>query len=146
MAHLSITRHPNFNYQPGDYVFIQIPSITRYEWHPFTISSAPEMNNVFWLHVRGVGSWTNELYEHFNNTLNDEYTPSCTSPTGPLTTPLTPTSPPTSPTATTSGTTSGTGTTVHVGKDCISATVLYNVEWVEGVLGTLKFLCPSLEN
>ena len=141
MAHLSITRPPNFNYQPGDYVFIQIPSITRYEWHPFTISSAPEMNNVFWLHVRGVGSWTNELYEHFNNTLNDEYSPSYTSPTDPLT----PTSPPTSPTATTSGTTSGTGTTVHVGKDCISATVQYNVEWVEGVLDTLKFLCPSLK-
>ncbi|XP_019856436.1 PREDICTED: NADPH oxidase 5-like [Amphimedon queenslandica] len=74
VTHLSITRPPNFNYQPGDYVFIQIPSITRYEWHPFTISSAPEMSDVFWLHIRGVGSWTNELYEHFNNAYNDKYT------------------------------------------------------------------------
>ena len=46
-------------------MFIQIPSITRYEWHPFTISSAPETKDVFWLHIIGVGSWTNE---HFNNT------------------------------------------------------------------------------
>ena len=87
MTHLSITRPHNFTYQPGDYVFIQIPSITRYEWHPFTISSAPEMSDVFWLHVRGVGSWTNELYEHYNNTYNDD----STTGTG---------TPPSSPTAT----------------------------------------------
>jgi len=30
-------------YQPGDYVFIKIKSISRAEWHPFTISSAPEL-------------------------------------------------------------------------------------------------------
>ena len=35
------------------------------EWHPFTISSAPEMPGSFTLHIRGVGQWTNKLYSYF---------------------------------------------------------------------------------
>ena len=30
------------NYRAGDYIFVLIPEIAKYEWHPFTISSAPE--------------------------------------------------------------------------------------------------------
>ena len=36
-----------------------------FEWHPFTISSAPEEPNYFTVHIRGVGHWTNKLYDHF---------------------------------------------------------------------------------
>ena len=43
VTHLVISRPDNFRYQPGDYVFIRIPDIAQHEWHPFTISSAPEM-------------------------------------------------------------------------------------------------------
>ncbi|KAK3594672.1 hypothetical protein CHS0354_016337 [Potamilus streckersoni] len=43
VTHLVISRPPNFNFQPGDYVFLQIPAIATHEWHPFSISSAPEM-------------------------------------------------------------------------------------------------------
>jgi len=46
-------------------VFIQIPCIAKYEWHPFTISSAPEQKGFIWLHIRSVGTWTNKLYEFF---------------------------------------------------------------------------------
>lgn len=42
VTHLVIKRPPQFDYHPGDYVFVNIPSIAKYEWHPFTISSAPE--------------------------------------------------------------------------------------------------------
>lgn len=67
VTHLVITRPSNFTYQPGDYVFIQIPCIARYEWHPFTISSAPEQDGFIWLHVRSVGTWTNKLYDFFES-------------------------------------------------------------------------------
>ena len=30
------------HYRAGDYIFVLIPEIAKYEWHPFTISSAPE--------------------------------------------------------------------------------------------------------
>jgi NAD(P)H-flavin reductase len=47
VTHLVIRRPPNFEFSPGDYVFIRIPRIAKYEWHPFTISSAPEQTG--WL-------------------------------------------------------------------------------------------------
>ncbi|KAL4216478.1 NADPH oxidase 5 [Mactra antiquata] len=66
VTHLIITRPTNFRYKPGDYIFIQIPEIAQYEWHPFTISSAPEMKGHLWLHVRSAGNWTSKLYEYFD--------------------------------------------------------------------------------
>ena len=61
-----MTRPTNFSYGPGDYIFIQIPTIAKYEWHPFTISSAPEQQGFLWLHIRSVGTWTKKLYEFFD--------------------------------------------------------------------------------
>ena len=65
VVHLVIKRPPNFHFSPGDWVFVQIPEIARTEWHPFTISSAPEMDDVLWLHIRAVGQWTNRVYDYF---------------------------------------------------------------------------------
>jgi hypothetical protein len=69
VTHLIIKRPAGFNFSPGDWVFIKIPRVARFEWHPFTISSAPEMHDTFHVHIRGVGEWTNRLYKHFE----DEY-------------------------------------------------------------------------
>ncbi|CAL1686702.1 unnamed protein product [Lasius platythorax] len=65
VTHLVIKRPPHFHFHPGDYVFVNIPVIARYEWHPFTISSAPEQEDYMWLHIRAVGEWTNSLYSYF---------------------------------------------------------------------------------
>lgn len=47
VTHLVIKRPPHFDFHPGDYVFVNIPAIAKYEWHPFTISSAPEQEGMF---------------------------------------------------------------------------------------------------
>lgn len=65
VTHLVIKRPPHFYFRPGDYVFVNIPAIAKYEWHPFTLSSAPEQEDYMWLHIRGVGEWTNRLYSYF---------------------------------------------------------------------------------
>ena len=65
VTNLIIKRPHNFNFAPGDWVFVKIPTIARFEWHPFTISSAPEQQDFFTLHIRGVGQWTNRLYTYF---------------------------------------------------------------------------------
>ncbi|KAM8781593.1 NADPH oxidase 5 [Rhynchonycteris naso] len=65
VTHLVIKRPPLFNYRPGDYLYLNIPTIARYEWHPFTISSTPEQKDTIWLHIRSEGQWTNRLYESF---------------------------------------------------------------------------------
>ncbi|XP_014235991.1 NADPH oxidase 5 [Trichogramma pretiosum] len=69
VTHLRIKKPRNFDFRPGDYVFVNIPVIAYWEWHPFTISSAPEEKDYFSLHIRGVGGWTNNLYSY----LDQEY-------------------------------------------------------------------------
>uniref|UniRef100_A0A4W6EWM6 NADPH oxidase 2 n=1 Tax=Lates calcarifer TaxID=8187 RepID=A0A4W6EWM6_LATCA len=51
-----------FSMEVGQYVFIQCPSVSRLEWHPFTLTSAPE-EDYFSAHIRIVGDWTQALYE-----------------------------------------------------------------------------------
>ncbi|XP_022126952.2 NADPH oxidase 5 [Pieris rapae] len=65
VTHLVVKRPSLFHFHAGDYVFVNIPDIASYEWHPFTISSAPDQEDYIWLHIRGVGQWTNRLYEYF---------------------------------------------------------------------------------
>ena len=42
VTNLIICRPEKFNFNPGDWVFVNISEIASQEWHPFTISSAPE--------------------------------------------------------------------------------------------------------
>ena len=66
-----VIRKPDtFNHDVGDWVFINVPHISKYEWHPFTISSPPENSDVLTLHIRAVGDWTKALYGYFEERLN----------------------------------------------------------------------------
>jgi NADPH oxidase 5 len=65
VINLVIKRPFHFVHRPGDYVFINIPAIAKYEWHPFTLSSAPEEDDHITLHIRAVGQWTNRLLDFF---------------------------------------------------------------------------------
>ncbi|OBZ79041.1 hypothetical protein A0H81_01005 [Grifola frondosa] len=53
---------PSFKYVPGQWLFIQVPDISGWQWHPFTITSAPEDPYVS-VHIRQVGDWTHALGE-----------------------------------------------------------------------------------
>lgn len=54
-------------YRRGQYIFLMSPSISRFEWHPFTISSAPEQDSVtVHIKVMGPGSWTRRLWEYLD--------------------------------------------------------------------------------
>lgn len=44
----------------GQYVFIKCPSISRFEWHPFTLTSSPG-ESFLELHIRADGDWTTAL-------------------------------------------------------------------------------------
>ncbi|XP_041356089.1 NADPH oxidase 5-like isoform X2 [Gigantopelta aegis] len=71
VTQLVLSRPDNMSYKPGDYIFIKIPAVARFEWHPFTISSAPEVEDTFCLHIRSTGGWTQKVYEYFDK-LNTE--------------------------------------------------------------------------
>ncbi|XP_060767712.1 cytochrome b-245 heavy chain [Neoarius graeffei] len=51
-----------FKMEVGQYVFLKCPSISHLEWHPFTLTSAPEEDH-FSIHIRIVGDWTEALYK-----------------------------------------------------------------------------------
>ncbi|KAG7261069.1 hypothetical protein CRUP_031664 [Coryphaenoides rupestris] len=55
-------KRKGFRMEVGQYVFIQCPSVSHLEWHPFTLTSAPEEDH-FSAHIRIVGDWTQALYE-----------------------------------------------------------------------------------
>jgi len=58
---------PIANYKEGQYCDIKCPIISRYQWHPFTISSAPQSNTVtFHIRDQGPGTWTNRLFNYFH--------------------------------------------------------------------------------
>eukprot|EP00168_Porphyra_purpurea_P000134 TRINITY_DN10176_c0_g1_i1.p2 TRINITY_DN10176_c0_g1~~TRINITY_DN10176_c0_g1_i1.p2 ORF type:complete len:155 (+),score=30.32 TRINITY_DN10176_c0_g1_i1:104-568(+) len=53
-----------FDYVAGQYAELCVPAISRIEWHPFTIASAPhESEMVFY--IKRNGDWTAALYELF---------------------------------------------------------------------------------
>jgi predicted ferric reductase/Ca2+-binding EF-hand superfamily protein len=62
VSRLAIRRPEGFAFRPGDYLFLKIPRLSRFEWHPFTISSNPEREESLGLHVRSLGNWTRALY------------------------------------------------------------------------------------
>ncbi|XP_007889497.1 NADPH oxidase 1 [Callorhinchus milii] len=55
-----------FTMEVGQYIFINCPSISRLEWHPFTLTSAPE-EDCFSVHIRSAGDWTDALFEAFGD-------------------------------------------------------------------------------
>jgi predicted ferric reductase/Ca2+-binding EF-hand superfamily protein len=60
VVRLELAKPAGFDFAAGDYVFVRLPAIARHEWHPFTVSSAPERETLT-LHVRSLGNWTAAL-------------------------------------------------------------------------------------
>ncbi|XP_004714617.1 cytochrome b-245 heavy chain [Echinops telfairi] len=54
-------RKKGFKMEVGQYIFVKCPKVSRLEWHPFTLTSAPE-EDFFSIHIRIVGDWTEGLF------------------------------------------------------------------------------------
>ena len=55
-------KHPNgrnWRYSAGQYILLQVPKISSFQWHPFTISSC--RGDVLQVHIKLDGDWTNKL-------------------------------------------------------------------------------------
>eukprot|EP00041_Stephanoeca_diplocostata_P026478 m.715088 g.715088 ORF g.715088 m.715088 type:complete len:533 (+) comp22976_c0_seq3:408-2006(+) len=58
------------SYTPGQYCFLCIPEVSVLQWHPFSISSAPDgKRGVVTHHIKnmGAGSWTDALHHRIPN-------------------------------------------------------------------------------
>lgn len=61
---LILSKPQGFKYKSGQYIFLQCPAISSFEWHPFSITSAPG-DDYLSVHIRIVGDWTEELKRVF---------------------------------------------------------------------------------
>ena len=62
VVEISFPKLPGFDYNPGQYIYIAVPELSWFQFHPFSISSSPKQSNVT-LHIRCAGNWTNALHK-----------------------------------------------------------------------------------
>lgn len=59
-----------FSWSPGQYAELRIPSLSRTQWHPFTIASAPHEEHMVFF-IKSGGNWTNALVDHVRAAAGD---------------------------------------------------------------------------
>ncbi|CAN8254990.1 unnamed protein product [Cochlearia groenlandica] len=64
---LYMTKPQGFKYKSGMYMFVKCPDISKFEWHPFSVTSAPG-DDYLSVHIRALGDWTSELRNRFAKT------------------------------------------------------------------------------
>ncbi|KAI3742391.1 hypothetical protein L1987_60071 [Smallanthus sonchifolius] len=61
---LYMSKPNGFKYKSGMYLFVKCPNISGFEWHPFSITSAPGEDYLS-VHIRTLGDWTTALKNEF---------------------------------------------------------------------------------
>eukprot|EP00698_Gefionella_okellyi_P022515 TRINITY_DN747_c0_g1_i1.p1 TRINITY_DN747_c0_g1~~TRINITY_DN747_c0_g1_i1.p1 ORF type:complete len:808 (-),score=69.39 TRINITY_DN747_c0_g1_i1:455-2878(-) len=59
---LELVKPTPFSFEPGMYAELACAALSRYEWHPFTIASAPSDPTLVF-YVKCAGNWTSAMYE-----------------------------------------------------------------------------------
>ncbi|KAI3887010.1 hypothetical protein MKW92_023425 [Papaver armeniacum] len=70
---LHMSKPQGFRYKSGQYMFVNCSAVSPFEWHPFSITSAPGENYLS-VHIRTLGDWTRQLKTVFSEV--------CQPPTG----------------------------------------------------------------
>ncbi|KAI3802587.1 hypothetical protein L1987_30725 [Smallanthus sonchifolius] len=63
---LQMTKPQGFEYNSGQYMFVKYADISPFEWHPFSITSAPS-DDFLSVHIRDLGDWTKKINEIFRD-------------------------------------------------------------------------------
>ncbi|KAJ4766103.1 respiratory burst oxidase-like protein [Rhynchospora pubera] len=62
---LHMSKPQGFRYRSGQYIFVNCAAVSPFQWHPFSITSAPQDDYVS-VHIRTLGDWTRELKNVFS--------------------------------------------------------------------------------
>uniref|UniRef100_A0A6N2JX03 Uncharacterized protein n=1 Tax=Salix viminalis TaxID=40686 RepID=A0A6N2JX03_SALVM len=57
---LHMSKPQGFKYKSGQYMFVNCAAVSPFEWHPFSITSAPGDDHLS-VHIRTLGDWTRQL-------------------------------------------------------------------------------------
>ncbi|XP_042390155.1 respiratory burst oxidase homolog protein C-like [Zingiber officinale] len=70
---LHVSKPQGFRYRSGQYIFVNCAAVSPFQWHPFSITSAPQDDYIS-VHIRTLGDWTRQLKAVFSQV--------CQAPTG----------------------------------------------------------------
>ncbi|KAF9620978.1 hypothetical protein IFM89_015800 [Coptis chinensis] len=62
---LHMSKPPGFKYRSGQYLFVNCSAVSSFEWHPFSMTSAPG-DDYLSIHIRTLGDWTSQLRAIFS--------------------------------------------------------------------------------
>ncbi|XP_050226109.1 respiratory burst oxidase homolog protein C-like [Mercurialis annua] len=62
---LHMSKPQGFRYKSGQYMFVNCAAVSPFEWHPFSITSAPGDDHLS-VHIRTLGDWTRQLKTVFS--------------------------------------------------------------------------------
>ncbi|XP_059641419.1 respiratory burst oxidase homolog protein C-like isoform X2 [Cornus florida] len=62
---IHMSKPQGFKYKSGQYMFVNCAAVSPFEWHPFSITSAPG-NDYLSVHIRTLGDWTRQLKTVFS--------------------------------------------------------------------------------
>ncbi|XP_068658484.1 respiratory burst oxidase homolog protein B-like [Aristolochia californica] len=62
---LHMSKPQGFKYKSGQYIFVNCVDVSPFEWHPFSITSAPN-DDYLSVHIRTAGDWTLRLRQVFS--------------------------------------------------------------------------------
>nr|WOW72678.1 ferric reductase [Mangifera indica] len=62
---LHMTKPQGFKYTSGQYIFVNCADVSPFQWHPFSLTSAPG-DDYLSIHIRTLGDWTSQLKTLFS--------------------------------------------------------------------------------
>ncbi|KAJ9180255.1 hypothetical protein P3X46_008524 [Hevea brasiliensis] len=62
---LHMSKPQGFRYTSGQYIFVNCSAVSPFQWHPFSITSAPG-DDYLSIHIRTLGDWTSQLKAVFS--------------------------------------------------------------------------------
>ncbi|XLR43916.1 hypothetical protein S83_028576, partial [Arachis hypogaea] len=57
---LHMSKPQGFKYTSGQYIYVNCSDVSPFQWHPFSITSAPG-DDYLSIHIRTLGDWTSQL-------------------------------------------------------------------------------------
>ncbi|KAM1613492.1 hypothetical protein ACFX1Z_002017 [Malus domestica] len=81
---LNFAKTQGLDYNPTSILFINVPSISKLQWHPFTVTSNPNMEpHNLSVVIKSEGSWSQKLYKQLSSNV-DHVQASVEGPYGPI--------------------------------------------------------------
>uniref|UniRef100_A0A7C9APM8 Ferric-chelate reductase (NADH) n=1 Tax=Opuntia streptacantha TaxID=393608 RepID=A0A7C9APM8_OPUST len=75
---LDLPKDSRLKYSPTSILFIKIPTISKFHWHPFSITSSSNANDqTISVMIKCEGQWTNSLYDLLHQEIDSPHRTKC---------------------------------------------------------------------